>query len=1071
MADELQSTAASGNQETPSIQPEAAPISIANLGNGKPGKSSSGVPLPRLGSAFQGRNWIVFAVVGVLFILFLFLPPVSLASRLGAGGGYETLNAKTPTLTHPDGLTVSMDPEVVERLRVKLDSVPRAEFLGEDAPKELEEAKTALPPYLSVKSPYYTIDVKGNVTGPAELSMVIPNEAEPWETLDLYAWDGTAWQWVPSSLDRDKELLVSQMDTLPGSLVVVQTGMVQQAIVAEDDDLPPTEVNGTLTQVDLVGIKIGTLGEVTGDPSLLPPGTASTKPLLAPSVRNWVTGRPANRGLVVDMLSIESDRKAHITNLTTLIQNGGYSGLVLDYRSLNAEDRDLYAGFVSELAAALHENNAWLAVTVDTPVQQADGTWDTLGFDWRALGAAADQLRVVMPLDPQAYTPGGVAEQLVVWGTSQVSRYKLYPVFSTLSTDGQGTLTIEDLLGSLGEVRISQGITDSVTPGTALGLQFASQSSVETDALTSATRVNFVDRTCWLGTPEWLRSRLDLSARYHLGGVVLRDLLDGGNLPGMVDAVQQYTAQTAAVTTATAPQVTWRITDPSGIVSETLSSLVEPQFVWIAPQITGTYKIAASVLGTDHGAVEIRVGDSAAVAEEGEDGEAESTAATVSTVEGLRASYADDITVPDNTKFDNNEKFTKTWRVRNSGSVAWPKNTVLTFVSGKQMASVSEVKVGSVEPGDEIDISVDMVAPNENGTFQAEWALSTEGSLIPNSNLWVVIVAGEETAAATPAPAVAPVAGGSFELGGHILNGFAYADKMHYAGMNWAKVQVRYPSSSASGIIAAAHASGFKIQISALGAADMVTKGGFNETFASWVAGIAAAGADAIEIWNEPNLPREWQSGQISPQSYTQLLCASYSAIKAANSSVAVISAAPAPTGYFGGCFGTGCDDVPWLQGMYNAGATNCMDYIGAHHNSGATAPSATSGHPADPGSTHHSWFFLPQTQIYYNTFGGARKLFYTELGYVSPEGYGWIPGTFSWGANTTVAQQAQWLAEVVSLSSQTGMVRAVIVWNVDATCYGECGGVQDPQAGYAIIRPDGGCPACESLHALLGSR
>jgi hypothetical protein len=147
------------------------------------------------------------------------------------------------------------------------------------------------------------------------------------------------------------------------------------------------------------------------------------------------------------------------------------------------------------------------------------------------------------------------------------------------------------------------------------------------------------------------------------------------------------------------------------------------------------------------------------------------------------------------------------------------------------------------------------------------------------------------------------------------------------------------------------------------------------------------------------------------------------------------------------------------------------MDYIGAHHNSGATAPSATSGHPADPGSTHHSWFFLPQTQLYYNVFGGTRQLFYTELGYVSPEGYGWIPGTFAWGANTTVAQQAQWLAEVVQLSSQTGMVRAVIVWNVDFDCYGDCGGVQDPQAGYAIIRPDGSCPACDTLHALLGTR
>jgi hypothetical protein len=38
----------------------------------------------------------------------------------------------------------------------------------------------------------------------------------------------------------------------------------------------------------------------------------------------------------------------------------------------------------------------------------------------------------------------------------------------------------------------------------------------------------------------------------------------------------------------------------------------------------------------------------------------------------------------------------------------------------------------------------------------------------------------------------------------------------------------------------------------------------------------------------------------------------------------------------------------------------------------------------------------------------------------------------------------------------------------VDATCYGECSGGQDPQAGYAIVRPGNVCPACEALHQAL---
>jgi hypothetical protein len=139
------------------------------------------------------------------------------------------------------------------------------------------------------------------------------------------------------------------------------------------------------------------------------------------------------------------------------------------------------------------------------------------------------------------------------------------------------------------------------------------------------------------------------------------------------------------------------------------------------------------------------------------------------------------------------------------------------------------------------------------------------------------------------------------------------------------------------------------------------------------------------------------------------------------------------------------------------------MDYIGAHHNSGATSPSARSGHPADDGNHHHSWYFLPQTELYYRTFRGARQLFYTEMGYASQDSVPGFSDQFWWGRGTGTVQQATWLAEAVSLSRSTGMVRCIIVWNIDFVRYG-----YDPQDGYAIIRPDGGCPACDSLRAAM---
>lgn len=1064
--------------------PEAAVSSVVSLNDAESYQRDNAM-LARLLRLFAGRGWLAAAVVGMLVLAFLFLPPVSLGARLAGDSGYTALNAEMPELSHPDGLTVAVDPAVSGDLRVKLASTPRADFLGEAAPEALLTARNALPSNLTPKSPLYTLAAKGQVTGPATLRIVIPNEAEPWETLDLYTWDGAAWRWLPGRLDRQQEVLTAQVETLPQSVMVMQTTRVQPTLVTESADLLPPGYAMLLSQVDLVGLKIGTLGALTGDPGVLPPGSASPKPVLAPTVRNWVSGRDPNRELVSDMLSVAAERAAHVTNLTALVKNGAYKGLVLDYRQLRAEDRAAYAGFVGELARSLHEAGAWLAVTVEEP-QKQDNAWDTGGYDWVALGAAADQVRVFMPLNPQAYAPGGLAEQLVVWGTTQVSRYKLYPIYTTLSTNGQQVLTVDEALAQLGSVAVTEVVTASVPPGTPLSFQLESGARVETDALTGAAHLQLGETSVWLGTPQWLRARLDLTARYNLGGVVLRDLLSEGNFPQLDRALTDYMTQAAPVVFA-GPEVVWSVTAPNGEKTQSQTTLANPRFVWAAPEITGTYRIAAAVAGLERGSKEISVAAVAkapveeagiAAAGAGIPMGAAPVETTTPAAAGLRAAFVADVTIPDNTKLEKGQDFTKTWRVKNTGSEAWPANTVLAFSGeGTQLAAVKEVAVGKVvEPGQEVQIDVPMKAPAEDGTYRSIWTLKTGNTAIPGGSFYVLFKIGEVAAtpapAPVPAPAPAPVSGGPFALGAHIMQGFAQADYMRSAGMTWAKEQVRYPDDP-RGIIAAAHANGFKIQISALGPASMVTQGGFEDAIAQWVAGIAASGADAIEIWNEPNLDREWAYSRMTPQNYTSLLCRTYASIKGANAGTKVISAAPAPTGAFGGCScfdlgggqqQCGCDDIPWLQGMANAGAANCMDYIGAHHNSGATSPSATIGHPANLASTHHSWFFLPQTRAYYNIFGGSRKLFYTELGYVSPEGYGAIPGPFSWGAGTTVAQQAQWLGEVVRLSRQTGMVVNVIVWNIGAQCYGMCGGVPDPQAGYNIVRPDGSCPACAAL-------
>lgn len=1016
------------------------------------------------GEWLAAGNW-VYGAIAFLVIGALLLPPISLPQRLHITG-YTRLSAANPSVSHPDGLTVLVNPEDNVSLRVRLDSVPQAVFLQGSGGTDLKEALAALPPVLQVKSPFYRIQAGSRTTSPATIEVTIPNDAEPWETLDLYTWTGTTWEWVGGTLDREREVLIAQVPRLPSSVVVMQTLPVVPAIgtVAQGEAVS-SPVAGLLTQVMLPGLYLGADGMLIGQPPTPPSGSPDALLL----VGNRPAGQPLNRALLEDLLTNPDVQARHIAEILSRVPD--YAGVALNYEGLMPEQRDAFSAFVAALADALHAQSLRLEVMVPAP-SRTDSGWDPGGYDWAALGRAADTLVFPLPDDPLAYTEGGPVQSLMEWAVGQVGRYRLRAAISSLSADsgpdGIRYVGLEEALAPFGQVQ--PPAESSVQPGQEVVFALVGQVTSITPIESAGTYAiayktpQGESRTVWLGTPSFLARKLDWALRYHLGGVVVHHLLSAGNMPGVAEAVDGYRVA-AGLPQPTALEVVWKVEGPQ--TAEERVTLSQPEFRWKAPEAAGTYTVSAAIAGVSRGSAQMNVAAPAPMPTPTPTPApvASMTAATGAAPACMQAQFVADVTVPDGTKFNNNETFKKTWRLRNSGTCDWPEDTVLVFASGEKMGGPDSVPVGLVKAGATVDISVDLKAPANPGRYTGLWYVKTGGAKIPGSDVTVVIQAGEVASAPPSAPA--PVARRNFELGGHVANfGFPYASQMRDAGMNWVKTQIRYPA-DASGVIAAAHAAGFKIQVSALGPANMTGQAGFEQEIAQWVARMAAAGADAIEVWNEPNIDREWQNGLIHPANYTKLLCAAYQAIKAANPGTAVISAAPAPTGYFGGCYPHGCDDKPWMEGMWNAGAANCLDYLGAHHNAGATAPSARTGHPADGGDHHHSWYFLPQTELYYNIFRGTRQLFYTELGYASQEGVEPFPDNFWWGRGTNNAQQAAWLAETVRLSTQTGMVRCIIVWNVDflQAIPG------DPQNGYAIIRPGGICPACDALRAVMGSR
>jgi hypothetical protein len=317
----------------------------------------------------------------------------------------------------------------------------------------------------------------------------------------------------------------------------------------------------------------------------------------------------------------------------------------------------------------------------------------------------------------------------------------------------------------------------------------------------------------------------------------------------------------------------------------------------------------------------------------------------------------------------------------------------------------------------------------------------------------------------------APVAGGAaisgFGLGGHVTGlDQAAINAMKAAGMTWVKMQLPMSAGIGKGqeFITSAHNNGFKILLGVVGDKNALASdfNGHLTTYTAFLAELAKAGADAIEVWNEANIDREWPVGQINGANYVKLLAPSYNAIKGANASTIVVSGAPAPTGFFGaaGCGTGGCNDDVFMQQMAQAGAAQYLDCVGLHYNEGIVSPSTNSG---DPRGEYPTYYFNSMLNRGYAPFGG-KPVCFTEFGYLSPEGFSSpLPGAFGWAANTSVAEHASWLGEAATAAAQSGRVRIAIVWNINFKGFDS-----DPQAGYAIIRPDGNCPACGILGTVM---
>jgi hypothetical protein len=109
--------------------------------------------------------------------------------------------------------------------------------------------------------------------------------------------------------------------------------------------------------------------------------------------------------------------------------------------------------------------------------------------------------------------------------------------------------------------------------------------------------------------------------------------------------------------------------------------------------------------------------------------------------------FVSDVTIPDNTPVNPGQKFTKTWKVKNSGTCSWDAGFKFGFVTGDAMSGETYTLPSSVAAGAVVDISVSMTAPNKAGNVRGDWRMSTAGGEFFGDQVYVQVTVGGGAAA------------------------------------------------------------------------------------------------------------------------------------------------------------------------------------------------------------------------------------------------------------------------------------------------------------------------------------
>ncbi len=146
-----------------------------------------------------------------------------------------------------------------------------------------------------------------------------------------------------------------------------------------------------------------------------------------------------------------------------------------------------------------------------------------------------------------------------------------------------------------------------------------------------------------------------------------------------------------------------------------------------------------------------------------------------------RAQLISDVTIPDGTVVAPGAVFNKTWRLKNIGTCTWTSSYAMVFDSGNQLNGQASVGLtSSVAPGQTVDMTVQLTAPNAGGSYRGYWKFQNANGVrfgigsTGTTAWWVDIRVSGPTATpgtptatptqGTPTATTSPVAGVNYDF-------------------------------------------------------------------------------------------------------------------------------------------------------------------------------------------------------------------------------------------------------------------------------------------------------------------